>query len=57
MQRIKHFAIGFSIGMSGVIFGCILGLGITLYQKRIEIVFVKNNDRQYVEEQPKIQKL
>lgn len=41
MQRIKHFAIGFSIGMSGVIFGCILGLGITLYEKRIDIKFTK----------------
>ena len=41
MQRLKHFAIGFSVGMSGVIFGCILGLGITLYQKRIDIKFTK----------------
>ena len=41
MQRIKLFVIGFSVGMSGVISGLILGLGITLYQKRIDIKFTK----------------
>ena len=41
MQIIKHFAIGFSVGLSGAVFGLILGFGIALHKKRIEITWTK----------------
>ena len=45
MQRIKHFAIGFSVGMAGVVFGCVLGLGITLYKQQIVIKFPHSSSK------------
>ena len=41
MRYIKYFTLGVSIGLSGLVVGPILVREITLFQKRIEIIFTK----------------